>query len=98
MINYRQGGEAVRNAWFAYKKAGGHNIPAFVAGWNAAMAQKEVPEVGVSAKGLLEDNRCPACNCPFGNPDGICPTCKTKCERRTEDTPLGEQSYWVKIS
>ena len=43
MINYRQGGEAVRNAWFAYKKAGGHNIPAFVAGWNAAMAQKEVP-------------------------------------------------------
>jgi hypothetical protein len=39
-IEYRKGSDAVRAAWFAYKDAGGHNIPAFVAGWNAAKAEK----------------------------------------------------------
>ena len=43
-MNYRKGGEAVRNAWFAFKKDNTDctqhpkKVTSFVAGWNAALA------------------------------------------------------------
>jgi hypothetical protein len=43
-INYRKGGVEVRNAYMEWKRTeanASHNVPAFVAGFNAALAQAQ---------------------------------------------------------
>ncbi len=46
-INYRAGGEAVRRAWFAYRATNPYpplSLVSFVAGYNAALADKALQE------------------------------------------------------